>query len=69
MISPVPSDQPPIGWPAWLRTIAAAVNHLSAAANNQAGLPDAANDAAAAALGVPVGGNYRSGSAIMVRVV
>jgi len=31
-------------------------------------LPDHANDAAAAAGGVPVGALYRNGSAIMVRV-
>lgn len=31
-------------------------------------LPNAANDAAAAALGVPVGGLYRNGSALHVRV-
>jgi hypothetical protein len=30
--------------------------------------PQAANDAAAAAAGVPVGGLYRTGSALMVRV-
>jgi len=33
------------------------------------GLPNAANDAAAAGLGVPVDGLYRNGSVVMVRVV
>jgi hypothetical protein len=31
--------------------------------------PNAANDAAASAAGVPVGGTYRNGSVLMVRVV
>jgi hypothetical protein len=31
-------------------------------------LPTAANDAAAATAGVPVGGTYRNGSVLMVRV-
>lgn len=68
-IPPVPPDQPPTGWAQWLREIAAVVNLLGGHANNQAALPDAANDAAAAALGVPVGGNYRNGSVLCVRVV
>jgi hypothetical protein len=34
-----------------------------------AGLVNAANDAAAAAAGVPVNGTYRNGSVLMVRVV
>ena len=67
-IPPVPPDQPPGGWASWLRDMAAAINLVGGHINNQAGLPDAANDAAAAALGVPVGGQYRSGSILMVRV-
>jgi len=34
-----------------------------------AGLVNAANDAAAAAAGVPIAGMYRNGSVLMVRVV
>lgn len=33
-----------------------------------AGLPDHANDAAAATGGVPVGGEYRTGSARKIRI-
>jgi hypothetical protein len=68
-IQPVPPDQPPEGYATWLREIAAAVNLIGSQINNRAGLPDAADDAAAAALGVPVGGAYRAGSVLMVRVV
>lgn len=68
MIPFVPPDQPETGWPAWLRMLASAVNLLGNQANNQAGLPNAANDAAAAALGVEIGGNYRDGSILKVRV-
>lgn len=39
------------------------------AAGNLPVLVNAANDAAAAALGVQVGQNYRNGSVLMVRVV
>ena len=35
---------------------------------NPGALPDYADDAAAAAGGVPVGGRYRNGSVLMVRV-
>lgn len=63
----VPEDQPVSGWGEWLREMARALNLLAVRANT---MPvDAANDAAAAALGVPVGGLYRTGSAVMVRVV
>ena len=41
---------------------------VSAPPVNTAGLVNAANDAAAAAAGVPVGGLYRNGSVLMVRV-
>ena len=62
----VPPDQPPQAWAAWLRGMAESLNLLAARANN---VPvDAANDAVAAAAGVPVGGVYRAGSVLMVRV-
>lgn len=40
----------------------------SAPPANIAGLANAANDAAAAAAGVPITGMYRNGSVLMVRV-
>jgi len=62
----VPPDQPPQAWASWLRGMAESLNLLAARANN---VPvDAANDAAAAAAGVPVGGLYKNGSVLMVRV-
>lgn len=65
-IPTVPPDQPPQAWAAWLRGMAESLNLLAARANN---VPvDAANDAAAAAAGVAVGGLYRNGSVVMVRV-
>jgi hypothetical protein len=65
-IPAVPPDQPPQAWAAWLRGIAESLNLLAARANNVP--PDAANDAAAAAAGVAIGGLYRNGSVVMVRV-
>ncbi len=41
----------------------------SAPPANLAGVVNAANDAAAAAAGVPIAGMYRNGSVLMVRVV
>jgi len=73
-IPPVSPDQPVSGWSQWLRDMAQAINLTSAWAGTSARdqfavLPvDAANDAAAATAGVPVGGTYRSGSILMVRV-
>lgn len=67
-IPPVPPDQPPEGYATWLREIAAAVNLIGSQINNRTALPDAVDDAAAAALGVAVGGSYRNGSVLMVRV-
>jgi hypothetical protein len=46
--------------------MAESLNLLASRANNMP--PDAANDAAAAAAGVPVGGLYKNGSVLMVRV-
>jgi hypothetical protein len=66
-VPPVPPDQPFGAWPHWLRSIAEAVNLLAARAN--ALPPDAVDDTAAAAAGVPLGGTYRNGSVLMVRVV
>ena len=42
---------------------------VTAFASGLNGLPNAANDGAAAAAGVPIGGLYRTGSQISVRVV
>jgi hypothetical protein len=67
VVPPVPPDQPPAAWASWLREIAEAVNLLGSRANSMP--PAAANDAAAAAAGVAIGGLYRVGSALMVRVV
>jgi hypothetical protein len=49
----------------YMRALDALVGMLGAGLNN---LPNAANDGAAAAAGVPVGGLYRTGSQISVRV-
>lgn len=66
-VPPVPPDQPLGAWSAWLREIAQSLNLLAARAN--AVPPQAVDDAAAALAGVPLGGLYRSGSHLMVRVV
>lgn len=62
----VPPDQPPQAWAAWLRGMAESLNLLAARANNMP--PDAVDDTAAAAAGVAIGGLYRNGSVVMVRV-
>ena len=49
------------------RETSQALNHLLNF--NWAGLKNAANDAAAATAGVPVGELYRNGSILMVRIV
>ena len=67
VVPPVPPDQPPQAWASWLREIAQSLNLLAARAN--AIPPAAIDDAAAALAGVPLGGVYRSGSVLMVRVV
>ena len=57
-----------------LQTLAVKIGELvsqvskSAPPANIAGLVNAANDSAANSAGVPVGGMYRNGSALMVRV-
>lgn len=73
-IPPVAPDQPISGWPQWLRDMAQSINLTSAWAGTSARdqfatLPvNAVDDAAAATAGVPVGGIYRNGSVLMVRV-
>jgi hypothetical protein len=73
-IPPVAPDQPPGGYPQWLRDIAQSINSASSWAGTSARdqfatLPvNAANDTAAATAGVPVGGIYRNGSVLQVRV-
>lgn len=63
----VPVDNKTADWP---RRIAEAINEHAKAldAKDLGSLGDYANDAAAAAGGVVVGGFYRNGSVLMVRV-
>jgi hypothetical protein len=75
VIPPVSSDMPSSGWAQWLRDIAQSINSASAWAGTNAlnqfdPLPvNATGDAAAATAGVPVGGIYRNGSVLQVRVI
>lgn len=70
MAIPAPPAQVPFttdnytspAWVVWFNQL------RNAAAPNYTALKDAANDAAAAALGVKVGELYRTGSAIKVRI-
>jgi hypothetical protein len=48
----------------WIRSLYDFMRRISTT-----NLQNAANDAAAAAAGVPVGGLYRNGSVLMIRVV
>jgi len=57
------------GEPLFATELNAAIANMSALATKLAASPSYANDAAAAAGGVPVATFYRSGSAVMVRVV
>lgn len=50
-------------------TMRATLGAASSNAPSLTGLQNAANDGAAAAAGVPVGGVYRNGSVLMIRVV
>ena len=52
----------------WCQLLWKTVMGLPASNIDLAGLPNFANDAAAATGGVPVGGMYRNGSVLMVRV-
>ncbi len=52
----------------WCQLLWKTVMSLPASNIDLSGLPNFANDTAAAAGGVKVGGMYRNGSAIMVRV-
>jgi hypothetical protein len=52
----------------WPRLVAQTVNALVRRNVNWADLPDHADDAAAATGGVPIGGLYRTGSIIKVRI-
>ena len=55
-----------------LQNLVVTVNNLNQAVQayfaSTKNLKNAANDAAAAAAGVPVGGHYRNGSIMMIRV-
>ena len=61
----------------WLSTLDAAFRFIAGAssATNKAGAPmlgtlvNAANDTAAASAGVPVGGIYRNGNAVQIRLI
>lgn len=65
-IPPLPSDAPMVDGrgkitPDWQRFFVSLITSLKS-------VPDSyANDAAAAAGGVPIGGRYRNGSVLMVR--
>ena len=52
----------------WCQLLWKTVMSLPASNIDLSGLPNFANDAAAATGGVPVGGMYRNGSVLMVRV-
>lgn len=65
MLSPVPETANRGDWP---RLAARAINYLLRMAVNWGALGNYVNDAAAAAGGVPIGGVYRNGSVLMVRV-
>lgn len=66
--------RPEQAWAGWLSDVNAILQFLNGT-NNSAGAPNvgslfnAANDAAAAAGGVPVGGLYRTGNAVQIRLV
>jgi hypothetical protein len=51
----------------WLQSIDRVARSM--ATGNVGGLVNAANDAAAATAGVPIGGLYRSGNAVQIRVI
>lgn len=65
MSIPVTATGAPAGVAEWIRRAAGAINGLLHA---DAALGDYANDAAAETAGVPIGGRYRNGSVLMVRV-
>lgn len=68
---PIDGDQHGPAWTAFFGDLARVVADHAAFVASVAALPTAAsyaNDAAAAAGGVAVGGLYRNGSAVMVRV-
>jgi hypothetical protein len=57
----------PTPWMEWLQSIDRVARSM--ATGNVGGLVNAANDAAAATAGVPIGGLYRSGNAVQIRVI
>lgn len=57
----------PDAWQQWFASVDATLRLL--AAGNLQSLVGAANDAAAAAAGVQVGGLYRNGNAVQIRLV
>lgn len=59
--------QMPESWIAWFQSASALMKDLSA--NTLGPLTNAANDAAAAAAGVPINGLYRNANAVQVRLV
>lgn len=56
----------PVAWQQWVASVDALLRLL--ALPNVGTLVNAANDAAAAAAGVAIGGLYRNGSAVQIRV-
>lgn len=66
-----PGGKMPSAWDVWIVKIVALLVDIIVSINDPApfaGAADYPNDAAAAAGGVPIGGVYRTGSAIKVRV-
>lgn len=67
IVDPVRGPITPDVWQQWLNSVQTILQSLAAA--NFGSLVNAANDAAAAAGGVPVGGLYRNGGAVQIRLV
>lgn len=67
VVGPDRQAQMPVAWIEWFKAADALMKDVS---NNLLGpLTNAANDAAAAAAGVPIGGLYRTANAVQVRLV